>query len=235
LLFPFLDGELEVDKNVAMLKHLELCAPCQERCDAERKLQETLTQAASEPLDEVTRARLLRAALAPRRPLWPFVTAAALLMVAAGWFLLADPFCMFGCLTEQQLERVVLQARTSQAVDPPEDLVWSQPTCVGCDIRADGKCHLVAPARACAKVPVWDYSSVRGKKKFGYVRLPGAHAHTQTVHEDGRRFFEGTLKCGVRYVGWEDPRGGIGACVGQSNCTANDLYVLATAIRNGER
>ncbi len=65
LLHAFLDGELEVDRNVVMLKHLELCAPCRERSEGEERLRGMVVRACSEPLP-AERVRALIAAACSR-------------------------------------------------------------------------------------------------------------------------------------------------------------------------
>ena len=236
LIHPFLDGELDVDRNVEILKHFELCPPCNERKEAESKLQATIAAAATESLDEVTRARLLGAALnsAPPSRSTPWIAAAAALLVSLGvaTFYSLDPFCVWGCQTQQQMESVYLQSRFAPAVTPIAK-EFKPPTCPGSKFNADGTCQLVTPASNCAEIPLWKISSKSGRQ-FGYVRLPGAHAHDQKVHKDGRRFFEGAFADGTRYVGWKDPRGGVSACVSPEGGSSDELYVLATSIRNSE-
>ena len=46
LLYPFVDGELSVEQNVSLLKHVELCPPCAARVARERDLRGLVERAA---------------------------------------------------------------------------------------------------------------------------------------------------------------------------------------------
>ncbi len=49
LMWPFLDGELEVDRNVSVMKHLELCPGCRARSEAEGALRDLVPRATAAP------------------------------------------------------------------------------------------------------------------------------------------------------------------------------------------
>ena len=127
-LHPFLDGELDVEKNVVVLQHLELCGCCRDRFEGEKRLLVRVREGISERCPDSLRARIAEAcsripcgteaAANPAMPItlarprrkaaswaraWPRLAASA---AAVGIvFLGLDPFCIFGCSTVRALTR----------------------------------------------------------------------------------------------------------------------------------
>src|SRR5688572_13168700 len=59
LMQPFLDGELDVETTVHLLKHLELCRPCRAQARASDDLRAALVSACRERLDSDARRAVL--------------------------------------------------------------------------------------------------------------------------------------------------------------------------------
>jgi hypothetical protein len=117
-LHPFLDGELDVEKNVVVLQHLELCGCCRDRFEGEKRLLVRVREGISERCPESLRARVFAAcsqvscssekAAPPAMPFslgagrrrvipWPRVLASVATVALV--FLGIDPLCWFGCRT----------------------------------------------------------------------------------------------------------------------------------------
>jgi hypothetical protein len=107
-LHPFLDGELDVDKNVVVLQHLQLCPPCRTRFEEEKKVftrvQECLLVERC-PDELRVKLRLViddaeretRVYFSFRRRAG-FAAAAAILLIIPA-FAIYDPYCWRGCST----------------------------------------------------------------------------------------------------------------------------------------
>ncbi len=84
---PFLDDELDARTSYELGLHLNGCAACRERVEAERRLEGEISSAVRR--DETTQEMWERAlgGLAPRRsPRWPWAAAAAVLVGLAAWW-----------------------------------------------------------------------------------------------------------------------------------------------------
>jgi hypothetical protein len=131
-LHPFLDGELDVEKNVIVLQHLELCGCCRDRFEDEKRLLVRFRDAIHERCPEGVRIRILdacshvpcgadplpilrgvdapipialaSAASVRRRRAFPWRLTASAAAVAIV-FLGIDPLCLFGCSTVRALAR----------------------------------------------------------------------------------------------------------------------------------
>jgi anti-sigma factor (TIGR02949 family) len=258
LIHPFLDGELEVEKNVELLKHFELCPPCSARKAAEGQLQARIEGACAEALPDDARSRIFAAALervgaeeaAPpgggevsellRPPsLWRrALAAAAVVLVAggAGWLGHANPFCWGGCPTARMVEQAYVQAQEATFVgdcDAPE--LSGTPHCVGLErvgytlVKTDGVHDR----------PMVVYACKRSGKRVRYFRIPGGHTHSGSVHADGRRYMQTRLPDGTPVVGWEDRKGGVSLCLPAGGpesprLDAQGLLLMATSLRDSE-
>jgi hypothetical protein len=246
LIHPFLDGELEVDRNVELLKHFELCTPCRERCDAERALQASIKRAGEERLDEVTRARILNGAFArldgdeadeaagasSRGGVLRLLTLAAgiLLAVSVGLFGYMDPLCVFGgCNTQLQLMEVYAAAEAGTPRDRLPEGVDALKPCMGLD---EGPCVVVDSPGLPARV-ARELICKKTGKRMRLLQIPEGHLHgwTLTQHKDGREYLRSTLPTGANMVAWENGDG-VSVCVEADDMPVESLYVMAAAVRD---
>jgi len=255
LLHPFLDGELEVEKNVAVLKHLELCPACQARSEQETRLREVLARGAREELSPAERRRLVTGALdraegaegsgsgritplaGRRRPVLvralAAAAAAALLLAAGGaWLYLADPYCWHGCDTMA----VLFQARERlDAAPQPLDEVEARfarelevPRLVGpACVGAD----CVVDADGAPRLPLVRYACGAGAE-FGFLTIPGGHAHVGERRRlpDGKEYLV-VDRGGLRFVGWIAADGALVGCLPGAGLAEERLVTLAAALR----
>jgi hypothetical protein len=241
LIHPFLDGELEVDRNVDLLKHFELCVPCRERCDAERALQESIKRAGEERLDEVTKARVLNGAFArldadlasPRsRSVLRLVAVAAGLLLAAtvGLFGYMDPMCWFGgCNTQFQIKQAFAAAEvgTVQTMLP----AGVEPL-RSCTDVSEGDCILACSPGLPSRL-IRELICKKTGKRMRLLQIPDGHLHgwELTDHKDGRRYLQKTLANGAEMVAWQNGAG-VSVCVGRDELPAESLYVMAASVRD---
>jgi hypothetical protein len=225
LLHPFLDGELDVDRNVSMLKHLELCPPCRARSELEQTLRGAVVKACCEALPPERCRAMLDAACcpeqaavaAPRRRLLNlrrFAIAATVLVAAgAGAVYLHVPCRWSDCRTR----KVLALARETALMETPrrlEDLACGQGVCPpklgGGYLRFEGAYVVRVNA---SEVPLLRYKCPEGKE-VDLIRVPNAHVHEWDfqVLDDGRRYVvvnDGSSAL----IGWVDERDGTLWCV----------------------
>lgn len=242
LLNPFLDSELEVEQNVACLKHVELCPTCAERVSQERHLHERIVSVGREPLAAAARVGLLGEVFARveaedavrggRLPRWPLALAAALLLSLGGvWFVRSDPLCWWGCSTHALL----LQAQSRLQEEPQslaeiEQLIHRSVDCpplVGSEVRG---CQTLL-SEGCPCHPLVRYS-LPNNDEICYVALPGGHQHVGKERQlpDGRRYVVGRSP-ELRFVGWKRDDGTLAVCMPTCNMPDEKLFVLAAALR----
>lgn len=244
LIHPFLDGELEVEKNVQVLKHLELCPPCRARSEEETALRGRVVACCAERLDEAARARILAGAFAraEREPLSAepvraagrrlvAVAAGLLLLLGGGALLTADPFCLRGCPTRALLE----QARQVMRSEP---LPLAR-------VEEEFKRHIEVPTllttrllggnalRSCGGPcqPVLRFGC--GEGQLCFFRIPNGHAHVGQRRQlpDGREYLV-VDRDGVRFVGWVLPDGTLVGCMPCPRLPEEQVYTLASALRD---
>lgn len=244
LLQPFHDSELEVEKNVAVLKHLELCGPCRERSETDQRLRHLVQRAALPSLGPDATRRLMAAALdgdsgrwrsAPPRSPWlrrGLALAAAVLLAAGIGISQADPFCWGGCPSQDQLlltTHVVpgqqpqpladVEARLHRRIEAPE--------LVGLEFMGATTLEpLGYPGR-----PALHFRLAQGK--LCYFSLPASHAHVGRRQRlvDGREYVL-IQQEGARLVGWIE--GDLIQCVVPCSVLPDDeLYMAAAALRLG--
>ncbi len=256
LLHAFLDGELEVDRNVAMLKHLELCPPCRARSEGEQQLHGMVVRACCEPVP-TDRARALIAAACCRDepvdarpepaagavveaaapPRWRrrALAAAAGLALAAGvgaWAVHLP--CRLGDCGPRGLLAV---AREATVVEPPMPLDelyarvgerFTPPARAG--LTLVGGNALTVEGRA---VPLLRYRCNCDGKEVVVARVPSAHVHDWDMQRltDGRRYVVIEQANGSKLVGWVADDGGLWCVIGCPATPRERLYVLASAIR----
>jgi hypothetical protein len=248
LLQPFLDGELEVDRNVSMLKHLELCPPCRCRADEARALHELVSRAACEKVCAEGRARLLGQAYTRceddptcrGRASWRrrAVMAAVLLVTFGG--LGAMGVKHRACLTNCQMKRVIARAHQLSLLErpiPPEELVRrfgpsftplqiEHLSCEGGVPWTEGNC----PNR-----PILRYHCNCDGATIVVFSIDNAHVHFWQMKrlDDGRDWVV-LEEDGIRVLGWFDEANSRLWCfIGQSEVPNIDtrLYVLAGNVR----
>lgn len=217
LLPCFLDGELEVEKNVQVLKHLELCPRCKARSDQETALRGVVVRCCAEPLDQVTRARLVSGAFARdarvrvRRLI--AVAASLLLVLGAAGFALKDPFCWRGCPTTRLLHEVRTAMRSppvplSVLEDEFKRPIYA-PQLRGVQMSGG---NVVRNPGGCPCLPVVRYRC--GEGQLCFFEIPAGHAHAGRRHvlPDGR---EGIAleHDGVTFIGWVRPDGVLVGCM----------------------
>ncbi|MCA8922234.1 MAG: hypothetical protein KDD82_10525 [Planctomycetes bacterium] len=246
LLNPFLDSELEVEQNVACLKHVELCTACAARAEHERALLTKLVGATRAPLSDAARAELFAGVFARvdaedsargkgggwRR--WALACAASVLLALGGaWFVHADPLCLWGCTTLDLLLQAQARMEDSpQTLDEVEQLIHRQVECpelVGSEVSG---CQALV-SEGCPCHPLVRYS-LPDTDEVCFVALPGGHGHVgqERLLPDGRRYFVGA-QAGLRFVGWRRPDGALAVCMPKAESPMPDekLYVLAAALR----
>ncbi|MBL4847717.1 MAG: zf-HC2 domain-containing protein [Planctomycetes bacterium] len=240
LLYPFVDGELSVEQNVTILKHLELCSNCAARVARERDLRGLVNRAAREPVNADTHAlvasALDRAEAVPPRRLWVRFAAAAVLLIGVGVGLLvsADPFCWQGCPT---LRLAHAAARAAQD-EPPlslEELRESfprplfVPAACGVDVKGG---HLVAAAGAPPRPLLRLRCAATGQESL-FLHVPEGHSHFWQRREraDGRVYLEARSPDGLHLVGWR-AKGGIYVCLTDKEVQSDALFDMAAAVRD---
>lgn len=242
LLVPFLDGELEVEKNVQVLKHLELCPPCRHRSEEEGQLR-GLVHRCAEPLDQATRARILAGAFARvgaeqratrrRRTGLALLAAAALLVVGAGALLGGDLLCLRGCPTDALL----LQAREAMHGEPlPLEVVEREfkrritvPTLVSTHLLGG---DVLRSCSGCPCQPMLRFGCEEGGQLAFFV-IPRGHTHVgrRQALPDGREYVV-VQREGLRTVGWVRPDGTLAVCMPCNRVGEEQLFVLAAALRD---
>lgn len=252
LLQPFLDGELEVEQNVTILKHLEMCPGCCAKHRDMDQLRDVVARATRESVPADMRERILTGAfaqedagLAPVTPMrrsrrWLLATAASVLVsvgLGGSYLAHADPFCWWNCPTfdavarahhtsvaDQPLSVSDLAERLGHAVQAP-DLAGF--TLVGGNAFADEDATPRPMVTYCC-----DHNSA---VHVTYVRLPHGHDHMGAQREltDGRVYRYGQMG-GMGFVSWEDADGVLNCCVGEEGAPAERLFAMAAALRASE-
>lgn len=243
MLHPFVDGELEVAENVALLKHLELCEPCRKRCEQERALKGLVGSCLEECVSEVERRRILTGAFArAERSRWRenLVRVAAVLAIVAGLGMAgmayAEPCLFKPCPTEVALEAAIEATRHQ-----PLPLVEVTNAFPG-ELKVPRPCNMEAcdgymfEAPGCAPRPMVRFRCQRSGQYVTYLRVPSKHRlcfHRAHMARDGRRY--ATLDSGaMRAVIWYDEKGELRACLAPKEMPEQELYVLASAVRDSE-
>lgn len=227
LLHPFLDGELDVDRNVSMLKHLEMCPPCRSRSEQEQTLRGAVVKACCEPLPADRCRAMLDAACCPqsdgvappaRRRFASarrFAIAATVLVAAgAGAAYLHVPCRWSDCRTR----KVLALARETALMEKPRRLEDLGKCGEGVCPPKLGEGYLtfaggnVVRVNA-SEVPLLRYRCPEGKE-VDLIRVPNAHVHDWDfqVLDDGQRYVvvnDGSMAL----IGWVDERDGSLWCV----------------------
>lgn len=257
LLHAFLDGELEVEKNVAMLKHLELCPPCRARSEGEQQLHGMIVRACCEPVsaerarsliaaaccrddavdarDEVVVAAPAAAPVAPRR--WgrrlAAVAAGLLLAVGAGAWALHLP-CRLGDCGPRGLLAVAREATLVEPPMPIDDLYarvgerFTAPTRPGLTLVGGNALTVDGAA-----VPLLRYRCNCDGREVVVARVPSRHVHDWDMQRltDGRRYVVVEQPNGSKLVGWVADDGGLWCVIGCPATPRERLYVVASAMR----
>jgi len=244
MIHPFVDGELEVTDNVTLLKHLELCPGCRARCEEERALKELVGSRLQERLSEVERRRVLAGAFGrERRAVWRnrLANAAAVLLVASGaglGMLVAKDPCLFKpCPTELALKAAVEAARTQQPLSLAQVAeVFPREVCVpkACNLRNEGVFLVAAPGGA--ERPVVQYRCQKTGTRLAFIHVTSQHRlcfGEAREHTDGRRYVSRAVD-GMRAVGWYGKDGELRACLAADDVPDDTLYVMASAVRDGD-
>lgn len=245
LLHPFLDGELEVAENVAILKHVELCAACRSRVESEKELNGVVARAARETVSSADRARILEGAFAladadapgrhaalPRPRRWLLRAAGLLLAVGATWLVVADPLCFGGCPTAQIMAHSYASAHEAQPLSVTE-LKLRHPNLQLSALERLKSCQIdivggnVVSAPGTPDRAVFRLRCKKSGKVATFVWIPGGHSHfwQRRTRPDGRVYVRGASGM----VGWEDERG-VWGCLGEAG--DETLYALASAVRD---
>lgn len=251
LLYPFVDGELSVEQNVCLLKHLELCPSCAGRVARERELRGLVERAAKEPAGTDVMA-LMGAALdravqeeaepeelgaAPRAALVRWLSLAAALLITLGvgaGLAFGNPFCVKGCPTMR------LANAAAQAAD-------TTPTLTLAELRQSFPRPLHVPAACGIKVEGGQLVEASGAPPRPLLRLrcgktgqcavllhvPEGHGHFWQQRElpDGRVYLEAHTPDGRHLVGWR-AKGGVFVCVAQEEVKSGALFAMAAAVRD---
>lgn len=239
LLHCFLDGELEVDRNVAILKHLELCAACDARAQGERRLREAVATAAREPLSPPDRRRIFAAVYASAKAPPPrrlrrralLLAAAGLLVAAGGSFLAWDPYCWRGCPTLAAARDAYMASLTRPPVPAAELVAQGEeapPSCPG--LQCVGGVEPEAAPPGCATL--LRYRCPQGRDMV-FLRLRSGHVHSEYVRllEDGRPYMEVAMQ-GMRVIAWEDGSGGVTFCMSAESVPRERLAAMARELRS---
>lgn len=245
LLFPFVDGELSVEQNVGLLKHLELCPRCAALVARERELRSAVDRSAREPvtpevmslvgaaLDRVDEAELQ----SPRR-LRTWLSLAAALLVALGLgvsaLAYADPFCWQGCPT-LRLANAAAQAAEAEPTLSLEELRASFPRPLfvpaACGVEVKGG-HLVAASGAPPRPLLRLRCGVTGQESL-LLHVPEGHDHfwQRSERADGRVYLEARTPDGLHLVGWR-ANGGVYVCLASKEVESGALFNMAAAVRD---
>lgn len=247
LLQPFLDGELDVDRNVSMLKHLELCPPCRVRSEHEQTLRGAVVKACCETLPADRCAALLDAACserdaaevaAPARRFTAarrFAIAASVLLAAGAGAIYAHVPCR---LSDCRTRKVLALARETALLEAPrrlEDLgkcgQQVKPPAIGGGYLSYIGANVVRVSAS--EVPLLRYRCPEGKE-VDLIRVPDPHVHGWDFQqlEDGQRYVVVNDGSSV-LVGWVDETDGSLWCVigCQKSVPRERLEVLASAMR----
>jgi hypothetical protein len=243
LLHAFLDGELDVDKNVGMLKHLELCPPCRERSEVEGELRGVIARACCEPLTQEQRCCLIDKACCdevvtpPARRGRRIAIAAAAAALLVGGFAAMHIDCLLGC---KKTPRLVAEARQTVLLQPP--LAPDHPELVACmgdscpaptGLTFVGGNFMTVGGR---REPVLRYRCDCDGKEVAMVRLPDAHVHRWQTEElgDRNRYLVFDQADGAPTVGWAADDGSVWCLIGCCTSMPRErLYVLAASMRRG--
>jgi putative zinc finger protein len=241
LLYPFVDGELSVEQNVALLKHLELCPPCAARVARERELRGLVERAAAEPADPEIRvlvgAALDRVEAPAGRPLARWLSLAAGLLLALGTglgLLYADPFCWQGCPTMRLANAAARSAEAEPSLSLDElRASFPRPLFVpaACGVEVKGG-HLVAAAGAPPR-PLLRLRCGRTGQGCLLLHVPEGHGHFWQRREraDGRVYLEARTPDGLHLVGWR-AKGGVYVCLAREEVKSDALFAMAAAVRD---
>lgn len=241
-LHPFLDGELEVEKNVVVLQHLELCGCCRSRFEDEKRFLGRVAQGCCERTPLELRSKLAAAldcagppVAAPRRLRRALV--AAVVFFAAGASVWAiDPFCLRGCHTVRDIARHYWKAHSQDAevkpgpdpaafyaqigIDPPTLPVNYEPSKIRggtCDHCCGCNAKLVCFRLPCGTEAAW-------------VCLPRQRVHPwlEKTLADGREYYV-AHQDGVRFVGWEDDHDEVVGFVAPESIEGAEQQLIAFA------
>lgn len=249
LLQPFLDGELEVERSVVMLKHLELCPPCHERVECEKRLHSLVAPACAETLCADSRAKLLAACYArcaeadgeaaapPRRRVRWLAAAALFVGVAGGLAFLPHARCAWRCpktrimeVAHQQSQLLpplpigsaaLQQCMVEARTEPPE--------IAALDLKGGTPLLL-----STGEIPVFRYACKCDGSEVVVFRLPDAHFHSwqRTNEYDGLEYISFTTNAGVRVLGWNDGQGGLWCMMGRAERVPESrLVAVASPLR----
>ena len=181
---PFLDGELSVEQNVALLKHSELCPSCAGLLEREQSLAALVKSAASEPVPAGKRRALLDSPLRQverertRGRRWALGVLAALVLASVGlvhWH--SDPLCISGCGTAT-IARAALQA-AEERPRSIDDLQRSFPR----PLRVPRPCGLELEGGYLVRMfdvvdrPLLRLRCKRSGQRVLLVHVPGGHMH----------------------------------------------------------
>jgi len=243
LLYPFVDGELSVEQNVGLLKHLELCPPCAARVARERDLRGLVERAAQEPagpeVQTLVGAALDRAEAevpAPRSlTRWLSLAAGLLLALGTGLALAYnDPFCWQGCPTVR-LASAAAQVAEGEPTLSLEELRASFPRPLfvpaACGVEVRGG-HLVAASGAPPRPLLRLRCGTTGQGCL-LLHVPEGHGHFWQRRErpDGRVYLEARTPDGLHLVGWR-AKGGVYVCLAQEEVKSGALFAMAAAVRD---
>lgn len=243
LLVPFLDGELEVEKNVQVLKHLELCPPCRVHSEQEGALRGLVNRCCAEPLDAAARARIMHGAFAradaERRQGWSrrgalaLLAAAAVLVAGAGALLGSGGLCLRGCPTRSLL----IQAREAMQAEPlPLEVVEREfkrriavPTLVTTRLLG---ADVLRSCSGCPCQPMLRFGCEEGGQLAFFV-IPHGHRHVGKLEAlpDGREYVVVDVD-GLRSVAWVRADGTLAVCMPCRRVKQEQLFVLAAALRD---
>lgn len=236
---PFLDGELSVEQNVALLKHSELCSACAGFLEREQALVSLVKSAASEPVPSDKRRALLDGAFREvererTRGRWRVVAALAALILATvglvSWH--SDPLCLSGCGTAKIARAALAAAReTPQTIDDlqrtfPRPLRVPRP----CGLEVEGG-YMVRMFDVVDR-PLIRLRCKRSGQRVLLVHVPGGHMHfwQRKTCADGRCYFR-TERPDLCVVGWEEGDG-MWLVVTEREVRQNSLFVAAAALRD---
>ncbi|MBI3723132.1 zf-HC2 domain-containing protein [bacterium] len=254
-LHPFLDGELQVEQSTLVVQHLELCQPCRDRFEDERRLLERVRVALAERCPDALRAKLRAAcgAAAPAMPLAPrrsaifSLRAAASVAVIAILFVGVDPFCFFGCPTVRALvaesrDRVAqmplpvagTDANHRHDVDVARDLARiTSMVEVPCLCARNIHCKGAAKIGCCKEGCLVIFAD--GQERWISFVKARATVHPWLVARAGESGFYICTQDGCRFVGWKDQDGSLCGFIGDERVNGDELLALAADVRRGDR
>lgn len=242
LLYPFVDGELSVEQNVSLLKHLELCPACAARVARERELRGLVARASTEAggpeLQALVGAALDRAQAegsTPRRARWLSLAAGLLVTLGVGLgLILEDPFCWQGCPT-LRIANAAAQVAEGEPTLSLDELRASFPRPLfvpaACGVEVQGG-HLVAASGAPPR-PLLRLRCGRTGQRCLLLHVPEGHGHFWQRRErpDGRVYLEARTPDGLRLVGWR-AQGGVYVCLAEEDVRGEVLFAMAAAVRD---